>query len=874
MKKAGLLVSEKERARQKANQAALQAMIASGQVKVSALPRAGEEAMAAVAAGPKKFSYGKKKPEVKKPITADKPSEEQKKAQEAAVAAVQAEASSSEESDSDSESESDSDSSSSDSDSTSSEESSSEEEEEVPDSWEDDVATPVAPKPAKVAAPVAAAVPDSWDDEVPDSWEEADSAPVAAVKPGAVSAAEIAAAAPKVEKPKEKTKEPKEKTKEPKEKSEHKEKKSEDKKAKEESKKDAPAPAVAAPVSAPSAVVAKPAESKTEVVASKDSKKKDSKRELRSPICCILGHVDTGKTKILDRIRHTNVQNMEAGGITQQIGATFVPVEAIQKQTELLMSQQKRELDFQLPGLLIIDTPGHESFSNLRSRGSGLCDIAVLVIDLMHGLEPQTIESINLLKMRKTPFIVALNKVDRCFGWNPNPDSPFQSSFAKQPQSAQAEFEQRTRDVKLQLNEQGLNCELYFRNQDFRKYVSLVPTSAITGEGIPDLLMLITQLTQTMMGERLGYQNELQCTILEVKMTDGIGYTIDVILVNGVLKVGDTIVLCGMQGPIVTKIRTLMTPQPLREMRVKNEYTTHTEVRAAMGVKISAHELEHAVSGSQLIVCNNPSNLEMYKDEVMADLASIVSKVSKTERGLYVQASTLGSLEALLSFLQGHKIPVAAVGIGPIHKKDVMKAGVMLERAPEYATILAFDVKITPDARDLAETMGVRIFTAEIIYHLFDQFTKYMEEVKTQKRADAGNDAVFPCVLEILPNCVFNMRDPLIVGVLVKDGVVKVGTPLCVPTKKFIDLGRVVSIEDNHVPMQVAKKGAKVCIRVELDNKFDSQPNFNRHYDITDNLVSKMSRRSIDLLKANYKDDLNQQEWMLVVKLKKVFEIM
>jgi translation initiation factor 5B len=533
-----------------------------------------------------------------------------------------------------------------------------------------------------------------------------------------------------------------------------------------------------------------------------------------------------GKTKILDRIRHTNVQNMEAGGITQQIGATFVPVEAIRTQTQEL----KKELDFKLPGLLIIDTPGHESFSNLRSRGSGLCDIAVLVIDIMHGLEPQTIESIGLLKMRKTPFIVALNKVDRCYDWKVNKDAPFEETLAKQAAHVQAEFQQRAAAAMLELNQQGLNCELYYKNTDFRKFVSLVPTSAITGEGIPDLLYLITQLTQQMMASKLGYLSELQCTVLEVKMTEGFGVTIDVILVNGVLHSGDVMVLCGLEGPIVTPIRTLLTPHPLKEIRVKGEYIHLQEVKAAMGVKIAAKNLDHVLAGTPMFVCSNPADLEGLKDLVQADLASIYKTVQATEKGVYVQASTLGSLEALLAFLKTSNIPVSGVGIGPIHKKDVMKASTMLDKQKEYATILAFDVKVVADAQAEADKIGVKIFTADIIYHLFDMFTKYMEEIRTSKREDAASEAVFPCVLEILPDCVFNAKDPIIVGVQVKDGLLKIGTPFCVPTQKMALLGRCVSIEDNHVPKQSAKKGDKVCVRLELDNKFDSQPLYGRHY--------------------------------------------
>ncbi|KMQ86460.1 eukaryotic translation initiation factor 5b, partial [Lasius niger] len=386
-----------------------------------------------------------------------------------------------------------------------------------------------------------------------------------------------------------------------------------------------------------------------------EAEKKKSLDNLRAAVVCVLGHVDTGKTKILDKLRRTNVQDGEAGGITQQIGATNVPIEAIQDSTKHVKGFADKK--FKIPGLLIIDTPGHESFSNLRSRGSSLCDIAILVVDIMHGLEPQTLESINLLKAKKCPFVVALNKIDRLYDWQTMSRKDVQDIVKNQAPNTQREFEKRSKDVIVQFAEQGLNAALYYENPDPRNYVSLVPTSAITGEGMGNLLALIVDACQGPLAKRLMYSEELQATVLEVKALPGLGTTIDCILVNGMLKEGDTVLIAGTDGPIVTQIRSLLMPQPLKELRVKSAYIEHREVKAAQGVKIAAKDLEKAIAGLNLQVAQKPDEVDVLREEIAKELSSALGNIRLAERGVYVQASTLGALEALLDFLKSSKIP-------------------------------------------------------------------------------------------------------------------------------------------------------------------------------------------------------------------------
>ena len=519
-------------------------------------------------------------------------------------------------------------------------------------------------------------------------------------------------------------------------------------------------------------------------------KKRAAKGEqkMRCPIVCILGHVDTGKTLILDKLRKTNVQAGEAGGITQQIGATYFPRAYIEGHNEKVKG--RLDIDLKLPGFLVIDTPGHESFTNLRSRGSSLCDIAILVVDLMHGLEPQTKESIELLRQKKCPFIVALNKIDRCYEWKSTEYQNCRDSLDQQAENTLKHFEDRKTKAIVDFAEEGFNACCYWENEDVNEYLSLCPTSAITGEGLPDLMTYLALQCQTRIPKQLYEKEDFECTVLEVKVIDGLGTTIDVVLLNGLLKVQDTICLAGLNGPIVTQVRALLTPQPMKELRVKAEYVSHQKIRGAMGIKISAPGLEQAIAGSELFKANNEEEVAQYKAEIEDGLVDILEKyVDKSQDGVCVQASTLGSLEALLEFLKDMKIPVTNISIGPVHKKDVLKAMKVLALDPkkikkEYATILAFDVKVTPEAQKFAEDEGITIFTANIIYHLFDEFTEHVKKCQDARKNDGGTSAIFPCALEIVKDAIFNRSNPIILGVNVTAGRLRVGTPLCIPEKE------------------------------------------------------------------------------------------
>ncbi|MCQ2821071.1 MAG: translation initiation factor IF-2, partial [archaeon] len=603
----------------------------------------------------------------------------------------------------------------------------------------------------------------------------------------------------------------------------------------------------------------------------KEIPKEKKERVLRAPIVCILGHVDTGKTKILDKLRHSNVQIGEAGGITQQIGATFLPIE------NFLPHMKKLDKEFQvkpkIPGIVVIDTPGHASFTNLRSRGSSLCDIAVLIININKGVEKQTLESLDLLRQRKTPYIIALNQIDRINNWQSKEWAAFRESYDNQKKGRKKEFDDLLKQNITQLIKNNLNTAIYDNNPSMQEYINLVPTSAITGEGMPDLIGLLVYISQKYITKKITFKNEVQCTILEVKVTEGMGTTIDVILVNGKLKLGDKIIIGGLFGPIKTTIKIILTPKPLKEMRVKSEYDHHEEICGAMGVRLFCPGLEDALAGSPLYVYETEEEAEKYGREITKDFNSIVKDyLTKTGKGIMVQASTLGSLEAILTYLKEQKIEVSTVGVGNLNKRDVVKMQTIKDKIQnplkEDMVILAFDNRILPEAQQYADANGIKIFNNEIIYSLFDSYTAYKEQCIKERKKEKEKEAIFPCFLKIV--MFINKKDPLIVGVNVVEGVLKIGTPLYCVEKK-IPIGVVEGMEKEHKPMNNAHASdGDISIRIKTA---ESSLAAGRHFDEKCTFISHITRNSIDALKQYFREEMSTDDWKSVIKIKKILEI-
>lgn len=572
---------------------------------------------------------------------------------------------------------------------------------------------------------------------------------------------------------------------------------------------------------------------------------------IRSPIIVTVGHVDHGKTTLLDKIRGTAVTRLEPGMLSQHVGASYIPMDTVKKFCENLMKKLKIEIT--IPGLLLLDTPGHAAFITLRRRGGAVSDLAILVVDITEGFQEQTDESLAVLKEFKTPFIVAATKIDKIPGWFPVENACFLDSFQKQGESVRDEEEKRMYQIVAQLAERGFNSERFDRIDDFKKQVAIVPCSGITGEGIAELLTVLAGLAQQFLKDRLEVSEVARGTVLEVKDTTGFGTTLDVILYDGTIRKSDFLIIGGKK-PIVTKVKALLRPRPLQELRVEKQFESVKEVHAAAGIKIAAPDLDNVIAGSPIIAVSNEKEVEKAEREVQKEIEEVV--FTRQVEGVVIKADTLGSLEAMIKLLTEEEIPIRKAEVGNVTKQDMVEAQNVSDSLRRV--ILVFNLKPSEEIRILAKDMSVEIFENNIIYRLMDDYKKWCYLKKEREMQEKLEKAVHPCQIKILKGYVFRVSNPAIFGVEVQKGLLKPGVNM--KREDGRSIGRVKEVQKEGHAIKEAKAGEKVAVSME-------EPTMGRQIQEGDVLISSLGENDIGILREVW-DRLSEDERELLKSMK------
>jgi translation initiation factor 5B len=571
---------------------------------------------------------------------------------------------------------------------------------------------------------------------------------------------------------------------------------------------------------------------------------------IRQPIVCVLGHVDAGKTLLLDKIRKTSVQSREAGGITQHIGASYFPAETLKQLVGPLLANMKTKIE--IPGLLVIDTPGHEAFTNLRKRGGSVADIAILVIDVLRGFEAQTLESVEILKSRKTPFLVAANKTDRVPGWKFNPDKSFLQSYGDQDSFVKQDLDNKLYDIIGTFSRLGFNADRFDRIKDFTRTIAIVPTSAKTGEGLNELLMVLVGLTQQHLKKKLQItEGAAKGTILEVKEEPGLGLTLNTIVYDGLLHKDDTIVVGGRDNSIITRVRAILVPKPLDEIRdPRDKFSSVGSVSAAAGIKIVAPNLEGALAGAPMYAIGKDENPEKYAKIISEEIGKI--RIATDVEGVVLKTDTLGALEALADILRQNSIPIRIADIGDISKRDVIEAAVVREHEPLYGVVLAFGVKLLPDAETEAEGRKVEVFNEKVVYHLIENYLSWLKKKKETALESDYEALVRPGRVQVLEGYVFRRAKPAIFGVEILAGRIAPKVSL-VRAENGEEIGEIGQIQDKGAALTDAQKGMQVAISMD-------KPTVGRHVFEKDILFVKVPEIDTKMLQSRFMDRLTDDE--------------
>ena len=533
---------------------------------------------------------------------------------------------------------------------------------------------------------------------------------------------------------------------------------------------------------------------------------------IRQPIVSVLGHVDSGKTSLLDKVRGTGVQGREAGGITQHIGASFLPVETIQKICGPLYEKLSK-VEHQIPGILVIDTPGHEVFTNLRSRGGSAADIAILVVDANRGFQPQTNESLKILESRKVPFVVALNKTDMVSGWKNTETQFISQSIKEQNVEVQNFLDEKIYNVVTALSVLGYQSEAFYRIDDYKKEIAIVPVSAKTGVGIPELFAVLVGLTQQYLKEKLNQEEKSnRGIILEVNDEVGLGPTANMILIDGQMRKEDSIIAAKRDSVIVTKPKALLLPKPLDEMRdPRDKFKPVEHIQAAAGVKIASPDLDGVLPGSTLYAVSDDAEIEHFKKIIEDEMQSVF--INTETNGVILKCDAIGSLEAITEMLRRQQIPISKADIGPVTHRDILEAMATKENDRHLGVILAFNVKVLQDAETEADNNHIKVFTDKIIYSLIDTYTQWVDDDKADEENSVFKELTPISKFTFLKGFVFRNNNPAVFGIRVDVGQLRQKIPFMNKTGKKI--GIIHQLQHDGKTVSVVKTGQEVACSVQ-----------------------------------------------------------
>ena len=572
--------------------------------------------------------------------------------------------------------------------------------------------------------------------------------------------------------------------------------------------------------------------------------------KLRQPVVVVLGHVDSGKTSLLDRIRGTAVQSREEGGITQHIGASYFPIETIKEITGKLFDKLSKS-ENPVPGLLVIDTPGHEVFANLRMRGGSAADIAIVVVDVNKGLEAQTIESLDILKNRKVPFVIALNKIDQISGWKKNNSILIAEQLKIQDPTILAYLDEKVYNVVGALSRIGFSSEAFWRVKDFTKELAIVPVSAVTGTGVPELLAVLVGLTQQYMSKRLErHETETKGIVLEVNDEVGLGPSANIILLDGTLKHGDRIVVGKRDNVTSTKIKALLLPKPLDEMRDPRDKFRHVDkVIAAAGLKITSPDLDGVLAGSPLYVVNNLEDEERLKANIETEIKSVI--IQTESNGIILRCDTIGSIEAITELLKKENIPVRSADLGNITRRDILSASAVREKDRYVGVVLGFNVKVLEEAEKEAYERRIKIFNEKIIYNLVRNYSEWVTYERVHEDSIIFNEIPPICKIQFLKGYVFRRNNPAVFGAEILIG--KLRQKISVMNEKGKKIGVIHQIQNEGKNLEVADKGTQVALSIK-------GPTIGRQINEGDIFYTDLNSKQAKFLLERFSNRLNEEE--------------